>query len=69
MTAQLTTQQQIREWCKKNSYSFGDADNLFVELLRNKLTDDQILFVLQKLDLVCANCFDAVPGCHCANDE
>jgi hypothetical protein len=51
------------------SYLYWNYDGrYFVKKLREKLTDEQVVHVLEILDNTCKECWGTLP-CQCWNDE
>jgi hypothetical protein len=61
----MTAEEKIHEWV--DEYGYG-KEPLFIQRLREYLSDDQIARVLIVLEHTCRECWNADIECQCSNE-
>lgn len=61
------SESEATKWITQWIYDYAN-DGYLVEMLRKKLTDEQVKYVLEILDDTCKECYSQAP-CACWNDD
>lgn len=65
----MNAEERIRLWILDNTIGTGDEEPLLVKQLREILTPEQIVKVLEVVGDICPYCYEGRKPCNCMNDE